>query len=143
MEFGRLASIEGVDFRLPDDDARNSALLATARAGEPEPPRLRIGLAGWSDRGFLGTLYPRAAKGRDFLVHHTRALTASELNTTYYGFERERIARWSSAAPASFRFCPTLPSEVTHERRLHDVDVVMARYLDALHRACRPQHRAR
>ena len=115
MEFGRLPDVARVDFTLPSDATANERWLG----GEPcADPVLRLGLAGWADKGFVGKLYPRGTPSRAFLEVHARAFPTNELNSTYYGVSAERIERWRKAVPAGFRFCPKLPGPVTHEGRL-------------------------
>ena len=89
------------------------------------------GLSGWSDRGFVGELYPPRTQTRDFLAHYARLFPSIELNSTFYGNSRQRNAAWAAAVPDSFRFCPKLPREVTHDRSLIDVDESMERTLEA------------
>jgi uncharacterized protein YecE (DUF72 family) len=132
VEFGRLSSVDGVDFALPPEPARNARVLAAARATSSAASRVSIGTAGWSDRGFLGRLYPPGTPAGRFLFEYARVFPTNELNSTWYGVSRERLERWAAATPADFRFCPKLPSEVTHERGLADADADMERFLDAL-----------
>ncbi len=129
MEFGRLPSVDGLDLALPPDDA------ATARAlgGAPrEGQGVLVGTAGWSDRGFVGKLYPPGTRPPEFLAHYARVFPTNELNSTYYGFSRERIEKWAASVPDSFRFCPKLPAAISHERELRDADREMEAFVAAL-----------
>ncbi|MEL6907739.1 MAG: DUF72 domain-containing protein, partial [Planctomycetota bacterium] len=128
MEFGRLANVDGVDFRLPPD-------ADTELVGPPIPAAeldLRIGLAGWADTGFRGSLYPSSTRPADFLAVHAQAFPTTELNSTYYGYSEERLARWADAVPDTFRFCPKLPGTITHERGIGAADAEMERFVAAL-----------
>ena len=100
--------------------------------GTTGAPRLLLGLAGWSDRGFLGGLYPRGTPSGAYLERYARVFPTNELNSTYYGVSPERITRWAAAVPAGFRFCPKLPAAITHERGLRDAGGAMESFLDAL-----------
>ena len=62
MEFGRLPNVDSVDFTLPADDPRN----ADALAGSSTPGRVLLGTAGWSDKRFVGPLYPPRTKSSEF-----------------------------------------------------------------------------
>lgn len=128
MEFGRLPSVDDVDFTLPRESPANERVLARG-AGEA---RVRLGLPGWSDRGFVGRLYPRGTRTGDFLGHYGRAFSTHELNSTYYGVTPERIERWAAAVPADFRFCPKLPQAITHGNELRGVEREMERFLELL-----------
>ena len=101
MEFGRLKSLDDVAFDLPPEPLENPEFLSRLEARAPS--RVRMGLAGWSDRGFLGVLHPPGTRSADFLARYSRAFGASELNSTYYGVEADRIARWTAAVT----FLPT------------------------------------
>lgn len=132
MEFGRIEGDVGrVDFSLPPEPSANADVLARA-ASIPARERgvVRFGLAGWSDRDFAGVLVPPGTPASEFLKLHARAYTTNELNTTYYGIDAARIERWRSATPASFRFCPKLPAEVTHGASLVGVESVMERFVE-------------
>lgn len=131
MDFGKLPAVDKVDFRLPPDPPANAARLAQAAALE-RPRSIDIGTAGWGDKRFVGKLYPEDARAKDFLAHYSRAFPTNELNSTYYGVDPARIAVWTETVPDGFRFCPKLPSTVTHEKELEHVDADMESFLKAL-----------
>ncbi len=128
MKFGRLASVEGVDFSLPKDASWSRALPGRRVAA----PEIRCGLSSWADRGFLGRLYPAGTPTDRFLASYAASFPAIELNSTFYGFDPGRMATWASRVPAGFRFCPKLPSEISHERGLGDVERPMEAFTAAL-----------
>lgn len=131
MEFGRIeGGVDGVDFTLPAEPDANADLLArVAERPGRESGRIRFGLAGWSHRDFVGELLPTGTPATDFLKLHARSYTSNELNTTYYGIDAARIDRWRAATPPDFRFCPKLPSGVTHGSALDGVDAEMERFV--------------
>lgn len=133
MEFGRIdGGVDGVDFSLPHEPAANARVLERARAAvrSDDGPMVRVGLAGWGHRDFVGTLLPPGTRQADFLWLHAQAFTTNELNTTYYGVDPERIARWTRATPHTFRFCPKLPADVTHGAMLVGVEDRMERFVE-------------
>jgi uncharacterized protein YecE (DUF72 family) len=137
MEFGRIdgagaGGVDGVDFSLPPEPPGNARVLlhATQRPRMDAGPVVRVGLAGWGHRDFVGTLLPPGTRSGDFLSLHARAFTTNELNTTYYGIDAERIARWARATPSTFRFCPKLPADVTHGAALVGVDTRMEQFVE-------------
>ncbi len=81
MEFGRMKDVSGVDFRLPDDAQANRRVLA--QSVTTGPAQFLLGLPGWSDRGFVGSLYPQRTQSRDFLRHYARVFPTNELNSTF------------------------------------------------------------
>ena len=129
MDFGKLPSVDRVDFRLPPDPACNARVLDGATRSEPA---IDVGTAGWSDKRFVGKLYPDGTRPGDFLAHYARAFSCNELNATYYGVDARRIETWSKTVPDGFRFCPKLPAGVTHERELRGVEREMEGFARAL-----------
>lgn len=136
MDFGKLPDVDRIDFRLPPDRDPERSLGGGRSAADLD---LRIGLAGWADPGFVGRLYPRGVQPRDFLACHAQVLRTNELNSTYYGVSEERLGRWRDAVGPDFTLCPKLPSAITHDAFLRDVDDAMERFLgqlEALGPAC-------
>ena len=64
MDFGRLPSVDGVDFELPADDPVVRDVLQGQRAPHA---RVRIGTPRFADAGFAGTLYPARVRAADQL----------------------------------------------------------------------------
>lgn len=124
MDFGRLASLEGVSFALPPLDPRSRALLAThasaAAAAPARPgPWLRAGAPAWARKDWIGRLYPRGTADRDFLRLYAARLGAIELNASYYRVPSpETLAAWAADVPETFHFCPKLHQSITHRRAL-------------------------
>ncbi len=131
MEFGRVPNVDAVDFSAPVEPASNASFLGAQQRGA-RPGDVLLGLPGWGDRGFLGRLYPEGTRTERFLEHYAAAFPAAELNTTYYGSSAERLARWASCVPDTFRFCPKLPADITHELQLSDADAAMGRFVEQL-----------
>ena len=123
MEFGRLPTVAGVDFRMPEDPSWNRRLLGrfAVQAGSPAPAslQLRMGMASWSDPRLVERL---GGTRETALSVHSRAMPSNELNSTFYGCTEERLTRWRASVPGSFRFCPKLPSKITHELLLENAD---------------------
>lgn len=87
---------------------------------------IRIGTAGWS--------FPRDA---DFpvegsgLARYAARFDCVEINSSFYRpHQRKTYERWAASTPADFRFAVKVPRSITHERRLADVDALVARFLD-------------
>ena len=131
MDFGRIPDVGGVDFALPAEPAANAARGAPPPA-DGDAPRVWLGAPVWAHDGFVAKIYPpRTARG-DMLAAYARQFDAIELNSTWYGVDRERIARWADATPASFRFAAKLPRTITHEGRLGQATDDARRFLDDL-----------
>lgn len=110
MEFGRLESLEGVNFDLPDLDQHQVCL-------EPgESMQLFFGATSWGCRAWRGKLYPEKTSPSDFFAHYVKHFSSIELNSSFYAIPRPQIARrWQALAPSSFRFCPKLHRALSHQ----------------------------
>ncbi len=120
MDFGRLPSIDHVDFSLPKDLPATKILLNSKSSGEKF--QLFVGCPVWGEKEWLGTIYPKDAKDRDLLFHYSRQFNCIELNTTYYRIPSPiTVASWKNATPPHFCFCPKIPKEISHTRQLSNV----------------------
>lgn len=93
-----------------------------------------LGLPLWANAGWRGSLYPPYGDGNGHLVDYARVFNAVEGNTTFYSGipSPASVAAWASQAPPSFRFCFKLPAELTHERRLADIEAPFDAFIEAL-----------
>lgn len=113
MKFGKLQDISKVDFSLPPDPLRNKALFA----GLPpsEKPEIYIGCTGWSMKEWVGRVYPKGTKTKDYLQYYGKQFNTIELNTTHYRIPTvEMVQKWYAETPADFRFCPKIPQTISH-----------------------------
>jgi uncharacterized protein YecE (DUF72 family) len=118
MEFGKLEDISAVDFRLPPDPPATGGFLAGLPARE-HPPRLYLGCTGWNMREWVGTVYPKGAKSKDYLREYARQFNTIELNTTHYRIPDEAtVQRWKEESAPDFRFCPKVPQSISHSNNL-------------------------
>jgi uncharacterized protein YecE (DUF72 family) len=88
---------------------------------------LRIGCAGWAIPRASSPAFPAAGT---HLQRYAARLTGVEINSSFYRPHRPATyAKWAAAAPAGFQFAVKVPKEVTHVRRLVDVEDVLLRFL--------------
>ena len=121
MQFGKLDSLAGVDFRLPPDPPQNTAIVAATT--RPMQPMLYIGPTGYNMKPWVGKWYPAGAKEKDFRRHYGAQFNTIEHNTTHYRIpDAATVARWREETPADFRFCPKIPQTISHasDLGLHD-----------------------
>ncbi|WP_299734344.1 DUF72 domain-containing protein [uncultured Endozoicomonas sp.] len=84
-----------------------------------------LGLPMWSNRDWVGSLYPGNANSRSYLQHYSQVFNTVEGNTTFYALPSENtVASWLSQLQDGFRFCFKLPREVTHSGRLQPSEQV-------------------
>jgi uncharacterized protein YecE (DUF72 family) len=66
---------------------------------------IRIGIGGWTFEPWRGTFYPEGLAQKKELEFATRALSAIEINGTYYStFKPASFANWAATAPEGFVF---------------------------------------
>lgn len=88
--------------------------------------RYRIGTAGWAIPRVVAELFP--AEGTGLQRYGTR-FAAAEINSTFYRPHRpSTFERWRETSPAHFRFAVKVPRAITHEAKLVDCDVAVARF---------------
>ena len=128
MDFGRLPSLAGIDFRLPPDDPATARVLARAsqtraKAGAAD---IRLGAPTFAHKEWVGAYYPIGTKETDYLRQYARQWPALELNSTHYGLPgAATLARWRAATPPAqdghLQFCPKLPQRISHDLALSAV----------------------
>ena len=79
-------------------------------------PRVRIGLAGWSNP-------PDEREQRRHLQTHlsfyAEHFSCVEINSSFYrSHQRATYARWREETPAAFRFSVKMPQRITHDNHL-------------------------
>lgn len=66
---------------------------------------IHVGVGGWNFPPWRETFYPASVKARDELAYASRALTAIEINATFYKRQTPTIyAGWRAATPDGFVF---------------------------------------
>lgn len=66
---------------------------------------IRVGVGGWTYEPWRGVFYPQGLAQKRELEYAARALTAIEINATYYGRQRPQSWRnWAAAVPGGFKF---------------------------------------
>ena len=67
--------------------------------------KIRIGIGGWTYAPWRGTFYPDKLPQKQELEFASRALTAIEINATFYGRQSAKSwAAWEKVAPDGFQF---------------------------------------
>ena len=117
MDFGKLSSVDKVDFSLPPEPPQNATLLAALP--KATKPAIYLGATGYNMKPWVGQWYPPGAKDKDFLRYYGTQFNTIEHNTTHYRIpDVATVARWREETPADFRFCPKIPQTISHARDL-------------------------
>lgn len=128
MDFGKIPEQEliGMDFTLPPDPPGNREVLMHGKG----QTKFYIGCAKWGRKDWIGKLYPKGTKEKDFLSYYARQFNSIEFNGFFYNIHsREQVEKWVSMVPEGFLFCPKFTQNITHLRRLknaqHDVNAFL------------------
>lgn len=85
--------------------------------------KIHIGTQGWNYEAWVGPFYPDATRAADYLTIYARAFDTVEVDSTFYAIPAAKTVRgWAQRTPDDFLFTLKLPQEITHERRLRNVD---------------------
>jgi uncharacterized protein YecE (DUF72 family) len=99
----------------------------------PPPPagRVRAGIGGWTYAPWRDNFYPARLVQRRELEYASRALTAIEVNGTYYGAQKPATyAKWRAETPDGFVFSLKAPRYATDRRVLAEAGRTIADFVD-------------
>lgn len=120
MKFGNVDNPEEIDFTIPEDHPD------TKRALEKEDAKgfkLHVGCAKWNKTD-LKNFYPKGTK--DELGYYSSQFNCIELNATFYRlFPATQFEKWKEVTPEGFKFFPKIGQDVSHFRRLKDVEAIV------------------
>jgi len=128
MKFGSNENIENIDFKLPPDHSKNKEILRSTK--RRKTINLFVGCAKWNKQD-LKNFYPRGTK--DELAYYSSQFNSIEMNTTFYRMpEKDQITTWYKKVPSGFQFYPKISQNISHFRRLNDVQPLVEEYCDAI-----------
>ncbi len=91
---------------------------------------IRIGIGGWTYEPWRGSFYPDDLPQKRELEYASRAVTAIEVNGTYYGsFKPKSFATWAATAPEGFIFALKASRYTTNRKVLADVGESVAKFI--------------
>ncbi|MFT7612394.1 MAG: hypothetical protein ACI9J3_001353 [Parvicellaceae bacterium] len=119
MKFGKVDSIEGIDFSLPEVDERSLQVLSNFK--KTDSPEIRIGCSIWSNKEYIGSVYPEKTPQSKLLQAYTNEFNTVEVNATRYGMPKEStLEGWRDKAPSGFKYAFKVPAPVTNRKDLND-----------------------
>ena len=95
--------------------------------------KLYAGTSGFSYPEWRGNFYAKDLPADRMLEHYSSVFSTVELNNTFYRFPRtEHVEQWRLATPAGFRFSIKASRQITHNRRLKDVEELVRVQLERI-----------
>ncbi|WP_439575873.1 DUF72 domain-containing protein [Phreatobacter sp.] len=93
---------------------------------------IRVGIGGWTFEPLRGSFYPFGLPQKDELTYASRAVTAIEVNGTFYSSQKpETFAKWRSETPDGFVFSLKGPRYATNRRELKGAGDSVNRFVDS------------
>ena len=91
---------------------------------------IRVGIGGWTYEPWRGTFYPEKLPQARELEHAANAVTAIEINGTYYSsFKAASFEKWAKAAPVGFKFSVKASRFCTNRKVLADAGDSITKFL--------------
>lgn len=128
MDFGKLSKhdVERVDFTLKPDNEFNEkvfSFISPLSIIEQAGLKLSVGCPVWSNKDWLGKIYPQNAKTQDFLKLYAKQFNTIELNVTHYQIPSDAtINHWLDEVPPNFTFCTKFPQVISHDKLLQNAE---------------------
>jgi uncharacterized protein YecE (DUF72 family) len=92
---------------------------------------IRVGVGGWTYEPWRGVFYPPKLPHAKEIEHATRALTAIEINGTYYRRQTpQTFENWRKAAPDGFVYAVKASRFCTNRKNLADGEDSMRNFFD-------------
>lgn len=94
-----------------------------------------VGTMGYGYKPWQGTFYPDGLSARQQLPYYAGKFNAVEMDSTFYGTPTPTaVDRWRQVTPPDFLFCPKMPREITHDRRLVGATEATLEFLETMRR---------
>ncbi|MBV9331843.1 MAG: DUF72 domain-containing protein [Alphaproteobacteria bacterium] len=90
---------------------------------------IRVGIGGWKYAPWRETFYPKEVTQAQELSFASRAVTAIEINSTFYRAQRASVFKsWANQTPDDFVFTLKAPRYATHRRILSEAKSSIERF---------------
>ena len=133
MDFGKLSprQLKLADLSLPKDPVFNKKVLS---GNKNSSPKIYVGCAKWGRPEWVGKIYPKGTKEKDFLEHYVRHYNSIELNATHYKiYGPDVISKWAEKAHGSnFKFCPKVAKSISHFGNFSNKQYLTDRFLEGV-----------
>lgn len=132
MEYGRISeeNLKNIDISLPADGKENDAILG----GKPATTKIWMGAPKWGKKEWIGKLYPKGTKDKDFLENYCKHFNAIELGATHYKIHtKEEVEKWAvKVRGKDFKFCPKVTNDISHYSGFVNVQDMTARFFEGI-----------
>jgi uncharacterized protein YecE (DUF72 family) len=84
---------------------------------------IRVGLGVWRNPNWIGSFYPNNTKPQYMLETYSETFNTVEGNSTFHATPPiERLRSWATRTPDHFKFSFKFPQNITHKKKLYEVD---------------------
>ncbi len=91
---------------------------------------IRIGTSGWNYKHWKNIFYPEGTPQRKWLEYYSKKLDTVEVNATFYRLpSKSTFEGWRNRTPDGFIWSVKAPREITHIKRLKDIDKPLKEFL--------------
>ena len=78
-----------------------------------------LGCSGWTCPDWIGSVFHKQTDPNDLLREYARIFNAVETGALFYALPPlSTVERWMAETRDGFKFAPTFPKAISHERRL-------------------------
>jgi len=137
MDFGivKQSVLHLIDHTLPSDGSQTSMVLnGTSKSDALD---IRVGMAKWGRKEWLGKLYDPKVREADFLGEYSKHFNFIEMNAVFYSIPNaDLIRKWKQMvdknAIGDFLFMPKFSRPISHIQRLANAEVATEMYLSSI-----------
>ena len=91
---------------------------------------LYVGTSGYSYKEWKGPFYPEDLPEKQMLRFYGERFRSVEINNTFYRMPKPAMLEtWANEVPADFKFVLKAPQQITHIKRLKDVEDAVSYFL--------------
>jgi len=91
---------------------------------------LYVGTSGYSYKEWKGPFYPEDLPDKQMLHFYGERFRSVEINNTFYRMPKPAMLEgWANEVPADFKFVLKAPQQITHIKRLKDVEDPVSYFL--------------
>jgi len=105
---------------------------AISRGYPDSMAEVRVGISGWTYRGWRGDFYPNGLPQREELAHAASRMTSIEINGSFYALQKPTsYQKWRDQTPDDFVFAVKGSRFISHMKRLADAEEPLKRFFDS------------